>query len=447
MRENNRKPIEKCIKKLPQFTTMNVIDGQAGLVIYSSLIFYSLTIDNILNIIVLLILAGVSIAMLTGQNGILTQAQRAKSNTETASAKEKVQIAVMGSYDNSGNLSLEKLKTEIKNQGGDIKDSGENFILEISMDGYDYAIQSTGDILQVKKLGEITGQEKSNTLVRDNWENNIVVPAGFRVVNPTDNVEDGIIIEDADTSRATVGSQFVWIPIGTVKSSKGNKIVNLSRYTFDSSTGQPTDQGNNIIDGYYQESVTANEENIERFKISATENHGFYVGRYEAKDGTTKEERTEASSDTNQLVCTADNSVYNWVNQLQAETLSKNMYVNENFSSDLINSYAWDTAIVFLQEFDDREDKTTPYSNQNSLNTGTLEVQGTNKLSNKDVICNIYDMASNCTERTTENSSGAHTCVGRGGSYNIESYYASSRYGYYENSRYPDIAFRTILYI
>ena len=56
MREENRKPIAS-IKKLPQFTTMNVIDGQAGLVNYSSLIFYSLTIDNILNIIVLLILA------------------------------------------------------------------------------------------------------------------------------------------------------------------------------------------------------------------------------------------------------------------------------------------------------------------------------------------------------------------------------------------------------
>ena len=51
MRENNRNPIERCRKRLPQFTTMNVIDGQAGLVIYSSLIFYSLTIDNILNIV------------------------------------------------------------------------------------------------------------------------------------------------------------------------------------------------------------------------------------------------------------------------------------------------------------------------------------------------------------------------------------------------------------
>ena len=68
MRENNRNSIEKCRKKLPQFTTMNVIDGQAGLIIYTSLIFDSLTIDNILNIIVLLILAGVSINMIIGDN-------------------------------------------------------------------------------------------------------------------------------------------------------------------------------------------------------------------------------------------------------------------------------------------------------------------------------------------------------------------------------------------
>ena len=51
MREKNRKTIE-IEKMLPQFTTMNVIDGQAGLMSYSSLIFYSLTIDNILNIII-----------------------------------------------------------------------------------------------------------------------------------------------------------------------------------------------------------------------------------------------------------------------------------------------------------------------------------------------------------------------------------------------------------
>ena len=94
MRENNRKPIEKCRKKLPQFTTMNVIDGQAGLVFYSSLIFYSLTIDNILNIVVLLILAATSISMLTGENGIITQAQDAKDKTGQASAEERLNVEV-----------------------------------------------------------------------------------------------------------------------------------------------------------------------------------------------------------------------------------------------------------------------------------------------------------------------------------------------------------------
>ena len=38
----------------------------------------------VITIIVLLILAGVSIAMLTGENGILTQAQKAKEETERA---------------------------------------------------------------------------------------------------------------------------------------------------------------------------------------------------------------------------------------------------------------------------------------------------------------------------------------------------------------------------
>lgn len=70
MREKNRNSIE-IEKMLPQFTTMNVIDGQAGLMSYSSLIFYSLTIDNILNIVVLLILAGIAIGAITGENGIL----------------------------------------------------------------------------------------------------------------------------------------------------------------------------------------------------------------------------------------------------------------------------------------------------------------------------------------------------------------------------------------
>ena len=46
----------------------------------------------VLTIIVLLILAGVSIAMLTGDNGILTQANKAKTETEYKGAEEKVKL-------------------------------------------------------------------------------------------------------------------------------------------------------------------------------------------------------------------------------------------------------------------------------------------------------------------------------------------------------------------
>ena len=47
----------------------------------------------VITIIVLLILAGVSIAMLTGQNGILTQAQKAKETTEESAENEKRQLS------------------------------------------------------------------------------------------------------------------------------------------------------------------------------------------------------------------------------------------------------------------------------------------------------------------------------------------------------------------
>ena len=76
----------------------------------------------VITIIVLLILAGVSIAMLTGDNGILTQAQNAKNKTEQASATERIQLAVMAtSMNNNGYteiLDTDSFKQELQNQFG-----------------------------------------------------------------------------------------------------------------------------------------------------------------------------------------------------------------------------------------------------------------------------------------------------------------------------------------
>ena len=53
-------------------------------------------ISLVITIIVLLILAGVSISMLTGENGILTQAQNAKEETEKESVIEQVRVDILG---------------------------------------------------------------------------------------------------------------------------------------------------------------------------------------------------------------------------------------------------------------------------------------------------------------------------------------------------------------
>ena len=123
------------------------------------------------------------------------------------------------------------------------------------------------------------------------------------------------------------------------------------------------------------------------------------------------------------------------------------MYTSEYFESDLINSYAWDTAIVFLQECDDREDKAKPYSIQTSLNSSLAE-KGTNGTETEDVICNVYDMASNCYEWSTETSSSAgNPCVVRGGYYSDSSNYTSRRGISYTTSSSSIYSFRPLLYL
>ena len=100
------------------------------------------------------------------------------------------------------------------------------------------------------------------------------------------------------------------------------------------------------------------------------------------------------------------------------------MYTSTNFESDLINSYAWDTAIVFIQEFS----RDTDYSRQSSLQNTLAKCGEATDGTNNDVRCNIYDMAGNTREWSTEAySSTSYPCVRRGGYCNNSGYYTSNR--------------------
>ena len=321
-------------------------------------------------------------------------------------------------------------------------------------EAYDKAILET--------LESVKGTETTNTTVKDNLGNKVVVPAGFKVINPTENVTNGIVVEDV-THEATKGSQFVWIPVGDViKDSAGNKeTITLGRYVFNAdesgsvntelSKTEPGDQlktsssaSNYFIEGL-KDSTTSNThaKDIEDFKNKVTNTtHGYYIGRYESrKNGT-------------QVTVKASDTVYNNITQPDAATVSRGMYSSDsNFESDLMNSYAWDTAIVFLQKFDNRANKASlkPYSQQTSLNTGSLANQGTNNLSDaskQDVICNVYDMASNCMEWTTETCSiSSSPCAYRGGLYSNSGRYTSCRNCYGTSISSASISFRSLLYM
>ena len=321
-----------------------------------------------------------------------------------------------------------------------------------TVDGTDYTIKKpvsvankyqkpfTGTTVQEAiTYGSMLNSSK-NTELKDVKNNKIVIPAGFKVTNDTTNVAEGIVIEDA-TSGATAGSQFVWVPVGKITKADGTETeIKLNRYTF-ASDGTPTEQNEEVIETYYQELATSDKgntvaKNITNFKNSVKANGGYYIGRYEARTTTA---RTASGNALTQITEKGTDQVYNYVTQKQAAEQAQGMYTNNNFTSDLMNSYAWDTAITFIQKCTDK----TNYANQTSLNRSLSQTGTTN-----DNPCNIFDMASNVIEWTTETSSDSNSpCVVRGGFYGGSLYYTSNRCYYYTSLSNYSLGFRPLLYL
>ena len=115
----------------------------------------------VITIIVLLILAGISIAMLTGENGILNKGTTAKEKTEEATVEEKVKLETAGSFNDEGKINLEDLNENLRKnikgityKGKEITETGaenENRIQSlpatVNVDGYNVVIRKDGSIV------------------------------------------------------------------------------------------------------------------------------------------------------------------------------------------------------------------------------------------------------------------------------------------------------------
>ena len=180
----------------------------------------------VITIIVLLILAGVSIAMLTGQNGILTQAQNAKTTTANKSAEEKVKLAVMAARAQSEDASLDatKLKTEIEdNYAGVAELTAGGFPVNITMDGKAFTVDSYGNV-------ELAGSKPQMT------EAKIVASANGEGTDVPDDQAEGTelyIRFKASLENGTITS--VTCDKGTVENKNGLYVMKITQngtYTF-----------------------------------------------------------------------------------------------------------------------------------------------------------------------------------------------------------------------
>ena len=374
----------------------------------------------VITIIILLILAGIIISSLTN-TGIFGRAKESKEKTQAAEAN---QAKTLNEYEDA-----------VKQYGS--------------------ASQPT----TVKKVADNIGSVISatdNTELEDEYGNKIVVPAGFKIVSDSTTgnattVNNGIVIEDA-TTGATAGSQFVWIPVGkiytdTAKTDANAKTIELGRYEFDSNGNKSAYSGSYVEEDANDESTLKNwgntiAKNITTFKNSVTTNGGYYIGRYEARTTTARSSKDDVLT---QITEKGTDSVYNYVTQKQAAEQAQNMYNSNKFTSDLMNSYAWDTATLFLQTCGKEK-----YSRKTSVNS-LLAGKGTNAsdyTGTRDDVCNVYDMASNVIEWTTETSIYSNSpCVFRGGIYGSSDGYTSVRYGTDTSNSSVGVGFRPLLFV
>ena len=100
----------------------------------------------VITIVVLLILAGITIATLTGDNGLLTKVGQAKNVTELAGEKENIELAIITAMSGSkyGNIDEENLRSALP-KDSNVKKLGKNYLVTLK-NGNQYRIYSNGDV-------------------------------------------------------------------------------------------------------------------------------------------------------------------------------------------------------------------------------------------------------------------------------------------------------------
>lgn len=368
----------------------------------------------VVTIVVLLILAGVSINSVLGENGIIKKAKEAAEKTAAAQEKEMIER----------NL----LEQELENS-----------------------------------LATPTPKPQPTDGVK--------IPAGFYYVGGTKT--SGIVISDNENdkdkykNKAVVGTdllgnQYVWIPCTTDNTSSelqytrtewgvevdgddnSRAIKDELTLTDASVTYSDADTANGINADVSKEIVAQ----IKAEKASVAKYGGYYIGRYEVGK----------NSDT--AVVKYNQTPYASITWSTAYGLAKRIITNSEATSYLCSSYAWDTAVNFIQNNSTAKNYSTSIEGFNGNwepqevkdpSGNVIKPAGTSQQLNTGrttQFCNIFDMGGNEAEFTTELNPGtSETVVLRGGCYSFDYGPAGDRWDTSSGYAALDLGFRATLFL
>ena len=398
----------------------------------------------VVTIVVLLILAGVSINLVLGDNGIIAKAKEAQRKSAEASQNDLIGM----------NELAQQLGEKINGSTGSGSGNG-------GAGG-----SGAGTKVPAEATAETAPYFPDNTFTKKEGT-----------------IDTGLVIQDAS------GNEYVWVVVP--KSLYNNTVYNSNNAKKPSSSTDyanieyclqqytATYRGNtNFTDVYYPDTANvgwfADEtayNNLKNIMLkSVYENGGFYVGRYEAGIAENRTSNTDKNSEGKYItpstapVTKADAYPYTYVTRTQAQNLASNVNSGTKTSS-LMFGVQWDLVLAFMHNKGNIEDSTltsnsttignyrdsvfqlsqtgqyatmsgwklsstwnpstTATTNfvdssrnkiaQSSDGNGILVTTGT---SEKNKVMNIYDVAGNVIEWTLEKTSDTnYPCARRGGYY------------------------------
>lgn len=137
----------------------------------------------VITIVILLILAGVAISNLLGENGLINQAKLGKEKYAISEAKEKIELEITNlqvEQQSKGEGLTKEILTKINNEDIDVRDTS-NFPVEVICGKYKFEVDNN---FQVKYIGEADGTVIKYTTEPDDYTNQSNVKVLLKISNP-----------------------------------------------------------------------------------------------------------------------------------------------------------------------------------------------------------------------------------------------------------------------